>query len=174
MSRTHWFDFIGFKRKNQGCYLHTPANPDPCISFLPLHTRTNFGSEAHRIICHMANPPQWSSCPRTRFGVHQTDPKTAPPWTRRCKKDAWKIIGPKNRAQNWGRLAAPPVHIFCSHGPVSGSARRTPKWSQGLTPLFVFPARGFAAFVCITSAGRMSLAGRRPSPRPHRRMSLCW
>ena len=36
----------------------------------------------------------------------------------------------EKRAQNWGRLAAPPVHIFCSHGPVSGSARRTPKWGR--------------------------------------------
>ena len=36
----------------------------------------------------------------------------------------------EKRAQNWGRLPAPPVHIFCSHGPVSGSARWTPKWGR--------------------------------------------
>ena len=68
----------------------------------------------------MANPPQWSSCPRTRFGVHQTDPKMAPPWTRRCKKDAWKIIGPKTELKTGAAWRPHPYTYFVLTDPFRG------------------------------------------------------
>ena len=68
----------------------------------------------------MANPPQWSLCPRNRFGVHQTDPKMAPPRTRRCKKDAWKIPGPKNELKTGAAWRPHPYTYFVLTDPFRG------------------------------------------------------